>query len=213
MNAASYGDPSVDGDRAYMSKKLISVNLSVSVFCEWAPVLREFSLSCHPSHTLSLSDKESFMNKKFTVVREVWLGLALTAFSAFFLQQTSTINKRAQQYPRIILTVLLILSLALLIQGIYYSFHYENYLKRYGKSTKSIEWGVVTHPLLVFGLTVLYLALFHFINFFVATAIFVPLVMLLFGERKVLPILLTTVGLEVFVYFVFVRLLHVYFPM
>ena len=42
---------------------------------------------------------------------------------------------------------------------------------------------------------------------------FVPLLMWIFGERSVLPILLTTVGLELFVYLVFVQLLHVYFPM
>ena len=37
--------------------------------------------------------------------------------------------------------------------------------------------------------------------------------MLVFGERKVLPILLTTVGLEAFVYLMFVKLLNVYFPL
>lgn len=153
------------------------------------------------------------MKKKLSVVREVWLGLGLVAFSLFFLQQCSTLNKRAQQYPKIMLTVLLIFSAALLIQGIYYSLNIERYQKRYGKSTKSIEWSVVTHPLFVFGATVLYLALFYYVNFFVATAVFVPAIMFLFGQRKVLPILLTTVGLELFVYLVFIVLLKVYFPM
>ena len=68
-------------------------------------------------------------------------------------------------------------------------------------------------PLAVFGLLVVYLALFHFTNFFIATAIFVPVMMLLYGQRKVLPILLVTVGLELFVYLVFMKLLNVYFPM
>ena len=153
------------------------------------------------------------MKKKFSIVREVWLGLGLVAFSLFFLQETNGLNKRAQEYPRIMLTVLLVLSAALLIQGIYYSFNIERYQKRYGKSTKSIEWSVVTNPLFVFGATVLYLILFYFVNFFVATAIFVPGIMFLFGQRKVLPILLTTVGLELFIYIVFVVMLKVYFPM
>ncbi|MGI6029075.1 MAG: tripartite tricarboxylate transporter TctB family protein [Candidatus Heteroscillospira sp.] len=153
------------------------------------------------------------MNKRFSIVREVWLGLGLVGFSLFFLQQSSNLNARAQQYPKIILSVLLVLSAALLIQGVYYSFKPENYQKRYGKSTKSIEWGVVTKPLFVFGTTVIYLILFYYINFFVATAVFVPAIMFLFGQRKVLPILLTTVGLELFVYLVFVLLLKVYFPM
>lgn len=151
--------------------------------------------------------------KRCSIVREVWLGLGLVAFSLFFLWQCNGLNQRAAQYPRIMLCVLLALSGALLFQGLYYSFHPERYHKRYGKSNKSIQWSVVIHPLFIFGATVIYLALFHFINFFVATALFVPLLMFIFGERKVLPILLTTVGLEVFVYLVFVQLLNVYFPM
>ena len=150
---------------------------------------------------------------KFSIVRELWLGLGLVAFSLFFLWQCNNLNPRAAQYPRIMLGVLLALSAALLIQGLYYSFQPERYHKRYGKSHKSIQWSVVTHPLFVFGATVVYLILFHYINFFVATAVFVPLLMFIFGQRRVLPILLTTVGLEVFVYLVFVQLLNVYFPM
>jgi len=153
------------------------------------------------------------MKKKFSPVREVWLGAGLVAFSAFFLQQCNNLNARAQQYPKIMLSVLLALSAALLIQGIYYSFNIERYQKRYGKSTKSIEWSVVTQPLFVFGATVIYLALFYYVNFFVATALFVPVIMLMFGQRKVLPILITTVGIELFIYVVFVVMLKVYFPM
>lgn len=153
------------------------------------------------------------MKKRCAIVREVWLGLGLVLFSAFFLQQCSTLNQNAAQYPRIILTVLLVLSAALLIQGIYYTFNPERYDKRYGQNNKSIRWSVVTHPLFVFGATVIYLILFNFINFFVATAIFIPLIMWIFGERKILRMLLTVVGLELFVYLLFVQLLNVYFPM
>ena len=153
------------------------------------------------------------MKKRCAIVREVWLGLGLVLFSAFFLQQCSTLNQNPAQYPRIILTVLLVLSAALLIQGLYYTFNPERYDKRYGQSNKSIRWSVVTHPLFVFGATVIYLILFDFINFFVATAIFIPLIMWIFGERKILRMLLTVVGLELFVYLLFVQLLNVYFPM
>lgn len=153
------------------------------------------------------------MNRKFKLVRETWLGLILVLFSAFFLEQCNELNQKAAQYPRIMLTVLLVLSAALLIQGLYYGFNPEKYEKSYGESNKEISWKVVNHPLIVFGATIVYLALFHYTNFFIATAVFVPLLMIIFGERKVLPILLTTVGLELFVYLVFVQLLNVYFPM
>ena len=153
------------------------------------------------------------MNKKFSLVREVWLGLGLVIFSAFFLGQCNNLNQKAAQYPRIILTVLLVFSAALLVQGIYFSFRPAVYEEKYGKSKKSVRLDVIANPLIVFGATIVYLALFHFTNFFIATAVFVPLIMLVFRERRVLPILLTTVGLELFVYLVFMKLLHVYFPL
>lgn len=153
------------------------------------------------------------MEKKFSVVREVWLGIGLVAFSAFFLSECRKLNENAAQYPRVILSVLLAFSIALLGQGIWYSFRPEKYQARYGKSTKSVDWNVVANPLIVFGATIVYLALFHYINFFVATAIFVPLIMWIFKERRVLNMLLVTVGLELFVWGMFVKLLHVYFPL
>ena len=104
------------------------------------------------------------MKKRCAIVREVWLGLGLVLFSAFFLQQCSTLNQNAAQYPRIILTVLLVFSAALLIQGLYYTFNPERYDKRYGQSNKSIRWSVVTHPLFVFGATVIYLILSTFLS-------------------------------------------------
>ena len=151
------------------------------------------------------------MKKKFSIVREVWLGLFLVAFSGFFLKQCDNLNQKAAQYPRIILTILLIFSAALLVQGIWYSFRPEAYQEKYGKSKQDVNWNVISNPLIVFAATAVYLALFHFTNFFIATAVFVPLIMLIFRERRVLPILLTTVGLELFVYLMFVKLLHVYF--
>ena len=153
------------------------------------------------------------MEKKVSIVREVWLGLGLVAFSTFFLFECNKLSEQAAQYPRIILSTLLAFSVALLIQGIWYSFRPQKYAERYGKSAKAIDWNVVSNPLIVFGATVLYLVLFHFINFFVATAVFVPLIMWIFRERKVLNMLLVTVGLELFVWLMFVKLLNVYFPL
>lgn len=148
-------------------------------------------------------------SKKIT--REVYLGIVLSLFSVFFLLETNKMNIRAAKYPRIILVTLLVLSVGLLIQGIYYSIYRDKYEERHGKDNKEIGLAVFGHPLIVFGLIVIYLALFHFTNFFIATAIFTPLVMLWFGERRILPILLTTIGIDLFVYVVFVLLLKVHF--
>lgn len=148
--------------------------------------------------------------KSKKIFKEVWIGLCLTLLSIYLLFEIRNIPAVPARYPRVILIVLLALSAALTIQSIWFSIRPE---KAAGKTSAPVPLSETTFPLAVFGLLVVYLALFHFTNFFIATAIFVPVMMLLYGQRKVLPILLVTVGLELFVYLVFMKLLNVYFPM
>lgn len=147
--------------------------------------------------------------KKRKILKEVWIGLGLTLFSLFFLSEANKLMKAAAKYPKFILTTLLVLSAALLVQSIYYS----AFPDKQKKTSAPLEIGVFKFPMLVSLLVVLYVVLFNVTNFFVATAIFVPLMMLLYGERRMLRILAVTVGLELFVWLVFVQMLNVHFPM
>jgi len=66
-------------------------------------------------------------------------------------------------------------------------------------------WGLV-------GLLVIYAGTFDRLGFYLSSGIFLPLAMLLLGARKPLTIILTTAGVLLFVYLVFVRLLEVPLP-
>lgn len=66
-------------------------------------------------------------------------------------------------------------------------------------------WGLL-------GLLALYAATFDKMGFYLSSALFLPLTMLLLGARKPLTILLTTAGVLLFVYLVFARLLEVPLP-
>ena len=147
--------------------------------------------------------------KKRKILKEVWIGLGLTLFSLFFLSEANKLMKAAAKYPKFILTTLLTLSAALLVQSIFYSLFPD----KQKKQAAPLELGALKFPMLVTAAIILYVVLFNVTNFFVATVIFVPLMMLLYGERRMLRILLGTVGLELFVWLVFVQLLNVYFPM
>ncbi len=49
-------------------------------------------------------------------------------------------------------------------------------------------------------------------GFFAASVVFLPLTMVAMGARRPLPVVLTTAGILLFVYFVFVHLLEVHLP-
>ena len=66
-------------------------------------------------------------------------------------------------------------------------------------------WGLL-------GLLAVYAATFDRLGFYLSSAIFLPLAMLLLGARKPLTIILTTAGILLFVYLVFARLLEVPLP-
>jgi putative tricarboxylic transport membrane protein len=66
-------------------------------------------------------------------------------------------------------------------------------------------WGVLT-------LLVAYSASLSLIGFYPASALFLPLTMALLGAKKPLPVVLTTAGVLLFVYLVFVKLLEVPLP-
>jgi len=154
-----------------------------------------------------MSEEQKNEQKK-GVTREVWLGLILALFSLFFIWQAQDLDEGAK-YPTAILGVLCVMSVGLLLQGLYYTWHPE----KYHQDTESVTWQGVKDPLICFVLVVVYLALFKLIGFFISTAIFVPVIMYFFGERKIRNMLLVIVGLEAFVYVVFVQILNVNFGM
>jgi len=61
-------------------------------------------------------------------------------------------------------------------------------------------------------LMLLYAMLLEPLGFYIASALFLPLSMVLLGGRRLLPIILTSGGVLLFVYVVFARLLNVPLP-
>lgn len=140
--------------------------------------------------------------------REVWLGLGIILFSLFFIKKAMSFGE-ASKYPIIILGMLGILSFGLFLHGTYYYLHPE----KYKKDTASVTLAVVKQPIFCFLTVIIYIALFKLSGFFISTAIFIPCIMFLFGERKIVNIVLTILGMEIFVYLVFVKILSVNFNM
>ena len=68
------------------------------------------------------------------------------------------------------------------------------------------------NPMLMFVIICVYVAMMITIGFFPATLIFMPVSMLFMGYRRPLPIICTTIGMNLFVWVLFVYSLKVRLP-
>ncbi len=59
---------------------------------------------------------------------------------------------------------------------------------------------------------IIYIGMIYLIGFFIASAIYLPVSMYILGYRKILNVTLTTIGLLLFVYFIFVTIFAVPLP-
>ena len=148
------------------------------------------------------------MEKIKKINRDVYIGIGLILFSIFFLIESSKIHPGAAEFPRIILSVLIIMSGMLVINGILNIRNPE----RMKKSDKPVTFSQIKSPVILAFLALLYVVAIDLIGFFVATTIFIPLFMYFFGVKKPAYILIVIASIDFFIYILFVKLLNVYLP-
>ena len=146
--------------------------------------------------------------RKRKINNDVFIGIFLALFSLFFLRDTAQIHPGAAQFPRMILVVFLIMSIVVTILGVRKTLKPE--LAKKGDFDFTLK--IVKNPIIAFAIIVLYVVLFNTVGFFVSTTIFTPLFMIFYGARKIVPIVATTVGINFFVWVLFVHLLNVFLP-
>jgi len=81
--------------------------------------------------------------------------------------------------------------------------------------TKSEKLTIATVPMRfwgLFALLLIYSTALPYLGFYLSSALFLPLAMLLLGAKKPLSISLTSIGVLLFVYLVFAKLLEVPLP-
>lgn len=145
---------------------------------------------------------------KYEIKNEVWIGLALFLLLVFFLKEAYSFGE-GSKYPTVILSALAFLSAGLLLQGVYYTI--KNHTCKKEKNVKF--WSTIQRPAICFCLVTIYTIIIKFVDFFISTAVFVPLSMISFGDKNIRNIILTTIGVEIFIYIVFVQILSVNFAL
>lgn len=135
----------------------------------------------------------------------VWIGGVLIILSAIFYGMAGKfVNPSAAVWPRAVLVGIIILSALLVLNGVKQTAAHAD--------PGLIPLDIIKGPMAALLVIVVYAILMKFTGYFVSTAIFLPFGMFALGQRNWKAILGVTVGLELFVYVLFVMQLQLRMP-
>lgn len=140
---------------------------------------------------------------------DVFIGLILIVFSVAAMVNAQTFPTAAKRFPMIACTLLIVLSLILVVRGLRRSTAIR---KSGGTIPRLFPWNTAKYALITFLLTGIYITLVERIDFFIATIIFVPAMMIFMRVKKKWVIILSTAGITLFCWFMFVNQLHIRMP-
>ena len=133
-------------------------------------------------------------------------GLIIVVISIFFLSFTNKMPAGAARFPKIMLSLLGILGFILVLRGLRASI----INKFNGK--EAISPNSEKNPMIAIALIAIYAVLLKVIGFYIATTVYIILFMLFFQEKRIKIILLTVLGINIFIYLLFVVQLNVELP-
>lgn len=145
------------------------------------------------------------MNSK-PIHQDVYISTALFVLLALLFTITLKLPESSSIFPFMLIGGIGILNVFVLLNAIS-----KTKAMRSSESnvTNAINWEAIKIPLLIFLFTVVYIILFRFTNFFVATTIFLITLMKFYKVKSWKVIILTTVIFDIVIYVGFVRFLNV----
>lgn len=143
---------------------------------------------------------------------DVFVGAFLIVLSVCLFPMTLSFPDTAGIFPQFILVVLFILGIYTLFHGVKET-KAERKLIEEGQEVKQL-FGWKENKLLMLGyvLIVAYILLIDVLGFFTSTTIFMVGYMFFLKMRKPLTLILVTVGVDCFIYFLFVMQLKLSLP-
>ena len=140
-----------------------------------------------------------------TRIQDLVIGIFAVAFGVFLWIQTvvKKMEPQSKSFSRFVLGVFILLGLILIVISII------NAKKPAGKEVKLREF---VNPMIMLGIIVVYVLLMTTIGFFPATLLFMPAAMLYMGYKKPLPMICVTIGMNLFIWVLFVYSLKVRLP-
>lgn len=144
--------------------------------------------------------------KKRTIYMDVYFG-GVSLLALLYLHSVANkMGPGSRAFPVLFLQIAEIISALILISGI------RNTLRNKDNSAFGFTFQTIKFPFAYYCFILLYALGIFIIGFFVSTAVFAVVSMIIMRYRKKIPIICTTAGLIAFVYLVFVVILSVRMP-
>jgi len=141
-----------------------------------------------------------------SIHQDVYISAALFLILAILFAVTLELPESSSIFPYMLIGGIGILNMFVMLKAIT-----KTKAMRASKSpaTNPINWETIKVPMLIFVMTVAYIILFRFTNFFIATTFFLIALMKFYKVNSWKVILLTTVIFDILMYVGFVKLLNV----
>jgi hypothetical protein len=147
--------------------------------------------------------KEVFV--KLKLHQDVYTSVILFMVAFFFLVRSLLFPFEAAIYPLVLMGLILFLDIFVLIGGI----RKTRQRQAGDDSVQTITWAMVKMPVIVLCFVVAYIVLFHWANYFIATPVFLILLMLYFKVRSWKAFVFVPLCYLAFTYLLFVWQLKV----
>jgi len=140
------------------------------------------------------------------ISNDIWIGAFLAIVATIFLLQALKFPGESVYFPSVMLIALLLTSLGVFGLGIWKTVQVKQKKAEYTNPELRMR------PFIVFISVIVYVFCIDKIGFFVTSAIYLPCEMLLFGQRNLKIIIISTVGCLACLYFIFVAQMQIHMP-
>ncbi|WP_422484965.1 tripartite tricarboxylate transporter TctB family protein [Gudongella sp. DL1XJH-153] len=145
------------------------------------------------------------MKKK--IHHDIYVGLFMGLISLLGYMRTAVMPTGADLFPKILFGLFGFFSLFILIKGIAKSKILTSENRKDIITLSGLKW-----PLAALLIITAYTILLRYLGFFVSTIIYIPSFMFFYRYKKIPIMLVSVIGMMIFVYLVFVKQLNVQFP-
>lgn len=135
----------------------------------------------------------------------------LCLVSIFLYYKSLSFPKGAETFPQVLVVIVLVLSVYQIAASFIKKEAFQQQKEQKDKSQHT-NWVREYSPYIIFMFTVIYAILITRLGFFVSTFIFICSAMWFLGARRVTAYVFSTLGISLFIYFLFVMQLKVPLP-
>ena len=138
---------------------------------------------------------------------DTFIGLLMLLVSGYFYYLTQEIPPEPAEFPKLVLIILMVFSLVIMSKGILLSLQ----AKKKGQTVEQY-FEKIRGPMFVYIALCVYVVLIELLGFFSSTTIASAFFMFLFGMRSYTKQFLVLIGINLFIYLLFVWQLKIVLP-